>query len=119
MTITTTRQHARASRSQIESFWRREPRPLTALLVSVASAVVIIGLWSWASRPAGVISPLLLPPPVDIVDAFLRLLERPYLGTSFGSHIIASLGTVLAGWVAAALIGLPLGIWIGWSKRAR
>lgn len=119
MTTTKTRQRARAPQSQIESFWRREPRRLTALLVSVASAVAIIVLWSWASRPGGAISPLLLPPPVDIVDAFLRLLERPYLGASFGSHIIASLGTVLSGWGAAALVGLPLGIWIGWSKRAR
>lgn len=106
-------------RSQVESFWRREPKRVTALLISLASAVVIIALWAWATRPGGSISPLFLPPPSDVVEAAIRLIERPYLGTTLGGHVLASLGTVLIGWLVAAIVGVPLGIWIGWSKRAR
>jgi taurine transport system permease protein len=109
----------RRRRSQVESFWRREPRKVTALLISLASAVLIIALWAWATRPGGAISPLFLPPPSDVLEAAVRLIERPYLGTTLGGHVLASLGTVLIGWLVAGLVGVPLGIWIGWSKKAR
>ena len=81
--------------------------------------MVIVAIWAWATRPGGPIVPLFLPPPTDVVDAAVRLTTEPYLGDTLFGHSLASLVTVLMGWFAAGIIGLPLGIWVAWSKRAR
>lgn len=111
--------HPRLRRRRSRSFWRREPRRGTALLISAASAVLVIAVWAWLTRPGGVIVPLFLPPPADVLDAAIRLASEPYLGATLGGHAMASLSTVLLGWIAAGVVGLPLGIWIAWSKKAR
>lgn len=113
------RARPRSRRHHVESPWRRQPNRLASLLISIVTAVVLITLWAWATRPGGAISPLMLPPPADVLESAVRLIDRPYLGQSFGGHILASLGTVLIGWTVAGLVGVPLGIWIGWSKKAR
>ncbi|WP_162893196.1 ABC transporter permease [Microbacterium halotolerans] len=46
-------------------------------------------------------------------------MSEPYLGDTLLGHSLASLTTVLMGWFAAGVIGLPLGIWVAWSKHAR
>lgn len=106
-------------RPSLEPLWRREPRKLTALAISVGSAVVLLGIWAWVTRPGGTISPLFLPSPGEVWAAAIRLIERPYLGSTLGGHILSSLTTVITGWLVAAAVGIPLGIWIGWSKKAR
>lgn len=88
-------------------------------MISVLSAVAVIALWAWLTRPGGAIVPLFLPPPSDVADAAIQLASEPYLGTTLLGHALASLNTVLMGWVAAGVIGVPLGIWIAWSKKAR
>ncbi|AUG28285.1 MULTISPECIES: ABC transporter permease [Microbacterium] len=122
--MTTTRTLAlkdvpRRRRPSLEPVWRREPRKLTSLLISVGSAVALIAVWAWVTRPGGAISPLFLPSPGDVWDAAVRLIERPYLGSTLGGHIVSSLTTVIAGWLLAAAVGIPLGVWIGWSRKAR
>lgn len=106
-------------RAPLESFWRREPRKRTAVLISVVSAVIVILVWTWATRPGGPIAPLFLPPPTDVLEATVRLATEPYLGETLFGHAWASLTTVLLGWFAAGIVGLPLGIWVAWSKHAR
>ena len=49
----------------------------------------------------------------------MRLWSRPYLGSTLGRHIGASLQIVIGGWLLAGLVGLPLGIAMGWWKKAR
>lgn len=100
-------------------FWRREPGRSQWLLIAAASLGALFGLWWVATREGGWVSPLFLPPPQDVWDAFMRLWSRPYLGSSLGEHIGASLRIVAGGWLLAGLVGLPLGIAMGWWKRAR
>jgi ABC-type nitrate/sulfonate/bicarbonate transport system permease component len=100
-------------------FWRREPGRGQWLLIAAASLGALFGLWWFATREGGWVSPLFLPPPQDVWDAFMRLWSRPYLGSSLGEHIGASLRIVAGGWLLAGVVGLPLGIAMGWWKRAR
>ena len=100
------------------SFWRRVPGKAAWFAIAVGSATAIVAAWWWLTRPDGGISPLFLPPPTDVADAFVRLLSRPYLGSSLGQHIAASLSVVISGWLAAGLVGVPLGIAMGWWHRA-
>jgi len=101
------------------SFWRREPGPIAWLAIAMSFTAACIALWWFVTRPGGPVSPLFLPPPMDVVDAFVRLLARPYLGSTLGRHIASSLSVVIGGWLAAGLVGLPLGIAMGWWRKAR
>jgi ABC-type nitrate/sulfonate/bicarbonate transport system permease component len=101
------------------SFWRREPSSVAWLAIAVMFTAACVALWWFVTRPGGAVSPLFLPPPMDVVDAFVRLLARPYLGSTLGQHIASSLSVVIGGWVAAGLVGLPLGIAMGWWRKAR
>lgn len=100
-------------------FWRREPARTPWLVIAFASLAAMLALWWAATRPDGLISPLFLPPPIDVWDAFVRLASRPYLGSTLGQHIGASLSIVIGGWLLAGCVGLPLGIAMGWWKKAR
>ena len=110
---------SRASAADVVSFWRREPGRWTGLAIGVGAVVVTIALWWLATQPGGPISPLHLPPPQEVLDAFVRLLSRPYLGSTLGRHIAASLSVVISGWLLAGLVGVPLGIAMGWWRKAR
>ena len=101
------------------SFWRRVPGTTAWFAIATGSIAALAGAWWWVTRPEGGISPLFLPPPTEVGDAFVRLLARPYLGSSLGQHIAASLSVVMTGWLAAGIVGLPLGIAMGWWRRAR
>ena len=101
------------------SFWRRVPGKAAGSAIAIGSIVVLLAAWWWLTRPGGGISPLFLPPPQDVADAFVRLLSRPYLGSTLGQHVAASLSVVISGWLAAGLVGLPLGIAMGWWRKAR
>jgi ABC-type nitrate/sulfonate/bicarbonate transport system permease component len=105
--------------TRIRSFWRTPPGHVAWLAICVGSMLVLVGAWWSLTRPGGGISPLFLPPPDDVLDAFIRLLKRPYLGSTLGQHIAASLKVVMTGWLAAGLVGLPLGIAMGWWRKAR
>jgi taurine transport system permease protein len=114
--------HARsrgASRDSTVSVWRRELSEPQALVIATFSVLAIVGAWWLVTRPGGAISPLSLPPPQDVADAFVRLLKRPYLGSTLAQHIGASLSVALGGWLAAGVVGLPLGIAMGWWRRMR
>lgn len=100
-------------------FWRREPGRVQWLLIAWASLAAMFAAWWFATRPDGLISPLFLPPPQDVWDAFVRLWSRPYLGSSLGEHIGASLRIVVGGWLLAGVIGVPLGIAMGWWQKMR
>jgi taurine transport system permease protein len=101
------------------SFWRRDPGRVQWVLIAGSALAALFGVWWLATRPDGLISPLFLPPPLEVWEAFVRLWSRPYLGSTLGEHVAASLRIVAGGWLLAGLIGLPLGIAMGWWKKAR
>ena len=100
-------------------FWRRQPGHGQWLAIALLSLGAMFAVWWFATRPDGPISPLFLPPPQEVWDAFVRLWSRPYLGSTLGRHIGASLQVAIGGWLLAGLVGLPLGIAMGWWKKAR
>lgn len=99
--------------------WRRELTTLQALLVSLFASAAVIALWAFVTGPDGSISPLMLPPPQAVVEAFTGMLTEPYLGNTLLGHAMVSLTIVLGGWLAGGVVGVPLGIAIGWWRRVR
>jgi ABC-type nitrate/sulfonate/bicarbonate transport system permease component len=99
-------------------FFRRELSRRASITISVVSAIVLIAAWYLVTLPGG-IPALKLPSPQSVVVAFTQMLFKPYLGATVLGHALSSLEVVLAGWAIAGVIGLPLGVMLGWSKRVR
>ena len=59
------------------SFWRREPGRAQWLAIALASLAAMFAAWWAATRPDGLVSPLFLPPPIEVWEAFVRLLVAP------------------------------------------
>ena len=92
---------------------RVAPLPITRRLVGVGAMGIIVALWWLATRGTGaedrLISPVILPSPVEVVRSFPSLVRDRALVAS----IAATLQRVLIGFGLATLIGVPLGIVAG------
>lgn len=96
----------------------RRPRlDLGRALLRVLSVVVCVGLWQWASASRadlGVINFGNVPPPTEVLAAGRDLLGSPKLWL----HLQSSVFRVLAGFAAACVSGVVLGLLIGRSRLA-
>jgi ABC-type nitrate/sulfonate/bicarbonate transport system permease component len=86
---------------------------MTRRLVGVGAMAAIVVLWWLATAGAGaenrLISPVILPSPVEVIRSFPSLLNDRSLMQS----IVATLKRVLIGFGLAVVIGVPLGIVAG------
>jgi NitT/TauT family transport system permease protein len=87
------------------------------VVYSAASILVIVALWSVASGLHW-IKPGYLPTPQELGGALVDILKNGYQGTPLSQHIGISLFRTLVGFVAGALLGVPLGLLTGYSRRA-
>lgn len=91
---------------------KKESRQL--LLISLISVAVFLFLWEFAVR-IGWIDSKHLSAPSTIVQTFIMKLTDPNPeGGVLGLHIATSLGLVLVGYGAAVIIGVPLGLLMGY-----
>jgi ABC-type nitrate/sulfonate/bicarbonate transport system permease component len=92
---------------------RLSPPRMTRRLVGAGAAAVVVLAWWAATYGAGpedrLISPVILPSPLEVVRAFPALLNERALLQS----IAATLKRVLIGFGLAAAVGVPLGILAG------
>ena len=83
-------------------------------LVSLIIPIIIIVLWAILTTYTGIIPSYLIPSPYAVWTAFINLLTS---GTLI-SDTASTLTRVILGFMVAALVAIPLGIIIGWSKTA-
>jgi NitT/TauT family transport system permease protein len=84
---------------------------LARALPSVAVLALVIGVWWIAVAASGSV---IFPTPWQVVTGAVELIED---GTLW-QHIGASLMRVGAGFLLAVLLGVPLGLWMGWVRPA-
>src|SRR4051794_21801293 len=90
--------------------------PGARLALRLASLVTCVLAWQWASSThvdLGLVTFQNVPSPKDVVQAAWDLLHSPKLL----AHLGASLSRVFSGFVAAAVVGIVLGMVIGRSRR--
>lgn len=96
---------------------RSDSRALLALL-SAASLIAVLGGWSAASA-AGYLPAGIFPAPWEIAKAGYRLSTAGFAGHTLQTHLLSSLARFGAGFALAAIIGIPLGLVMGWSAPVR
>ncbi|ANY63296.1 ABC transporter permease [Comamonas aquatica] len=82
--------------------------------LSVLSLLAFLLAWELICR-LGFVAPIFLPPPSQV---FARASSMTEQGT-LAWHVLASARRVMVGFLAAVIVAIPLGIWLGTSRIAR
>lgn len=88
-------------------------------LWSIVSIAAVLFLWYAVTDGLGLVSSLTLPSPADVASRAVWLATHTYNGTTLPQNLFASLSVVLIGWILGVAVGVPVGVWMGWSERVR
>ena len=75
-----------------------------------------LALWYLATTATGFISPARFPTPAEVWSALRQISLAGYADAQLHVHILHSVKLVLMGFTAAVLVGVPLGLAMGWSR---
>ncbi|WP_455529367.1 ABC transporter permease [Ruminococcus sp.] len=92
------------------SFIKKE-ESLSLLLDITGFVFVLLGVWSLATAKYNILNDLLFPAPGKVIHQFTE--DKSAILT----NIVSSLGTTVKGFLLAAAVAIPLGLFIGWSAR--
>ncbi len=83
--------------------------------LSAAGFVAFFGVW-WAAAASGLVAPQFLPTPLAVLEKFVQLTQTPFVGYTLQQHLASSFGRFAMGFGLAAVIGIPLGLLMGWFR---
>jgi taurine transport system permease protein len=86
--------------------------------IGIATVFLATLFWYLATGPLGLIDPIRFPAPAQTWQALLRIATDGYADATLVQHILHSCKLVLMGFLAAVVVGIPLGLLIGFSMRA-
>jgi NitT/TauT family transport system permease protein len=89
----------------------RKGRQVEAVVLPLAVAVAVVAAWDLAVRLSGT---RVFPSPTAVLYGLYELARRGVLVR----YLVDSLARVAAGYGAAVVLGVPLGLWTGMSERA-
>jgi taurine transport system permease protein len=94
----------------------RSQRPLPKRKLFALNLIGLIGFFGFWQIVAmsGVTSAQFLPTPFEVIDKFLQLTQNPFAGYTLQEHLLSSLLRFGLGFGLAAVIGVPLGLMMGW-----
>lgn len=95
-----------------------EPGAGDSKLIAAVTVIVLLGIWAFVTE-AGLIKPLFLPSPFDVVARFGDLYQDGFAGATLAQHMGASFGRIFGSFFLACITGIPLGIAIGCSRVVR
>lgn len=104
---TESRQYRYLKPSVFWSIHQGFPRGLSMLIIAVSLAVPLL-LWAIVSY-AGLVPPMFLPTPTAVIKSGFDMFTQDNLL----NDVLVSCGRVLAGFIVAAIIGVPMGIAMG------
>jgi NitT/TauT family transport system permease protein len=85
------------------------------LILSAAGFLSFFAVWSLTAA-SGWVSPQFLPSPLAVLDRFVALTRAPFVGYTLQQHLASSFGRFAMGFGLAMLVGVPLGLLMGWSR---
>lgn len=84
-----------------------------SLMLAVLSLLTFVAIW-FLLPASGLVSEQFLPNPLAVMERMVTLIGDPFAGATLPSHLLYSFGRFLGGFLLAALIGVPLGLMMGW-----
>jgi len=84
--------------------------------VGVATFVVFVGVWYGLTTLTQTIGPGRFPSPAESWDAMRQIALTGYADALLHEHVLHSVKLVLLGFAAAVIVGVPLGLAMGWSR---
>lgn len=90
----------------------------SSALISLFTALVLIGLWFLVTG-MGWIKPLFLPAPAAVWAKFVQALTEGVSNSTLAQHTLASLGRVLGAFFLALVVAVPVGILMGVNRWMR
>jgi taurine transport system permease protein len=85
--------------------------------IGLATLAALVVLWFSLSGNR-IVSAARFPSPRDFWLALDQIAVRGYAGAQLTTHALHSLVLVALGFLVAVGAGVPLGLWMGWSRRA-
>src|SRR5437899_878642 len=85
------------------------------LALSVTGLGVFFGVWALASL-GGLAPRQFLPPPWTVAGKFVDLTHVPFAGYTLQQHLLSSFARFGMGFALAVVIGIPLGLAMGWFR---
>lgn len=85
------------------------------LALSIAGFVAFFAAW-WLIAASGLVQRQFLPTPLDVLERFVALTQTPFVGYTLQQHLASSFGRFAMGFGLAALVGIPLGLLMGWFR---
>lgn len=112
---TATQQHSTASTQfKFPKFMTKN----LSLLMSLGSVSTIILLWFGISA-LHLVPELFLPSPSAVWQKFVIVSQEGFMKATLWQHLAESISRVLTALVAAIVIGVPVGLWMGLNKWVR
>jgi len=89
------------------------------LTLSAATLLILLAIW-WGVTALKLIGPLFLPAPQQVLHQLLTVASaQGFMDATLWQHLAASLTRILIALLAAALIGIPVGIAMGLNTTIR
>jgi len=85
--------------------------------IGTATFVAVVAVWYVASATR-LLPPVYFPTPAEVLQALRQITVTGYADGRLHEHFLHSSWLVLMGFAAAVAIGVPLGLLMGWSRRA-
>ncbi len=86
--------------------------------VGAATFAMLGALWYVTTSVTQILPLVYFPTPAEVLQALQQIIVRGYADGRLHEHFLHSCALVLMGFVAAVAIGVPLGMLMGWSRRA-
>lgn len=78
---------------------------------------LLIFLAVWQGAAMRLADPSTLASPLDVIGTAWQMLREPFAGSTLAEHMLASLQRFGAGFGLAVVVGIPLGVAMGWFQR--
>ena len=90
----------------------------TRTAISLATLLVLAAFWYLITSLTGWVGPARFPNPPEFGGAVKQIALSGYADARLHQHILQSVKLVLMGFVVAVSVGVPLGLLMGWNRRA-
>jgi NitT/TauT family transport system permease protein/taurine transport system permease protein len=87
-------------------------------VIGAVTLCVLLVAWQVCTAVLGLIAPGRFPSPAATIDALAQIVGPGYASGTLPEHVYHSVRLVLMGFTVAIITGVPLGLLMGWSRRA-